>query len=151
MKTQKHKTWILVADGAQARILLNTGRMDGVQQVPEGTFRDFHEPSRELGTHRPPRTQESFGAARHAIEPRTDLHEHRKEVFLSGIAEFLKNSHRKKEFEHLILVAPAVALGKLRKILNAQVSKSVIAELVHDYVHQSNDTIYQHVKSRLPL
>jgi protein required for attachment to host cells len=151
MKTIGHKTWIVVADGAQARILLNKGRAAGVQQLPNATFRDTHEASHELGQERPPRVQDSKGSARHAIEPRTDPHEQKKEQFLLKLSGFLNDARRDREFESLIVIAPAQALGSIRDHLSDEVSKSVIAELVHDYSHQSNDTIYKHVKDYLPF
>jgi protein required for attachment to host cells len=151
MKSIKHKTWIVVADGAQARILLNTGRTTGVQQVPHTVFHDAHEASHELGTEPPPRVQESHGSARHAIEPRSDPHEQRKEQFLLKLSRFLNEARRTKEFESLIVIAPAHALGSLRDHLSEDASKSVIAEFVHDYSHQDNETIYKHVKDSLPL
>lgn len=140
-----------MADGAQARILLNTGRSNGVQPVPHAVFRDTHEASHELGTERPPRVQESQGSVRHAIEPRSDLHEQRKETFLLKLSRFVNKALQSKEYESLIVIAPAHALGSLREHFSEDVSKSIIAELVHDYSHQDNATIYKHVKDSLPL
>jgi protein required for attachment to host cells len=151
MKSASHKTWIVVADGAQARILLNTGRGNGVQRVPHAAFHDTHKASHELGTDRPPRVQESQGSTRHAIEPKSDLHEQRKTLFLQRLSRFLNEARRTREFESLIVIAPAHALGDLRVHLSEDVSKSVIAEFVHDYSHQTDETIYKHVKDSLPL
>jgi protein required for attachment to host cells len=151
MKSVKHKTWIVVADGAQARILLNTGRANGVEQVPNATFHDTHDASHELGTERPPRVHESHGNARHSIEPKSDLHEQRKEQFLLKLSRFIDEARRTREFESLIVVAPAQALGRLREHFSDDVSKCVIGEFVRDYSHQDNETIYEHVKHKLPL
>jgi protein required for attachment to host cells len=151
MKSVTHRTWITVADGGQARILLNTGRANGVQPVPHAVFRDSHEASHELGTERPPRVHESQGGVRHAIEPRSDPHEQRKEQFLLKLSRFLNEAHRNKEFDSLIVVAPAHALGSLRHHFSTEVTKSVIAETVHDYSHQDNETIYKNIKDSLPL
>jgi protein required for attachment to host cells len=151
MKSASHKTWIVVADGAQARILLNTGRANGVQPVPQAMFRDTHRSSHELGTERPPRVHDSQGSARHAIEPKSDLHEQRKTKFLQRLSHFINEARRTKAFESLIIIAPAHALGDLRDQMSEDVSKSVIAEFVHDYSHQTDETIYKHVKDSLPL
>ena len=151
MKSARPRNWIVVADGARARVLLNAGRMEGVRQMPDATFHDSHPPSRELGSERPPRVHESFGSARHAIEPRSDPHEQRKERFLLRLALFLQDAWQNKAFDCLILVAPATALGHLRDTLAPAVRKTVIAEYVHDYSHQDNETVYQNVKDSLPL
>jgi protein required for attachment to host cells len=151
MKSVTHRTWIAIADGGQARILLNTGRTNGVQQVPHAFFRDSHKASHELGTERPPRVHESQGGVRHAIEPRSDPHEQRKVQFLQKVSRFLNEARRNKEFDSLIVVAPAHALGSLRHHFSTEVTKSVIAEIVHDYSHQDNETIYKNIKDSLPL
>ena len=54
-------------------------------------------------------------------------------------------------FEHLVVVAPATALGELRKEFGPHLQKRLFAEIVHDYAHQSNDYVYQHIKDSLPL
>jgi protein required for attachment to host cells len=148
----KHKrTWIVVADGAQARILLYTGHESGVRQLPNSDFREFHPPTRELVTDRPARVQESGSATRHAIEPRTDAHEQRKERFLAQLTSRLERAAQNNEFEHLVVVAPAPAMGELRKDFSPLLKQRLHGEFVHDYVHQPNDYIYRHIKDGLPL
>ena len=148
---KQNRTWIVVADGAQARILLYTSRQKGVQQVPDGHFHEPHPPTHELMTDRQPRVQESVGAARHAVEPRIDPHEQREAQFLARIAAHLERAEQKGEFEHLVVVAPATALGILRKEFSPALKKRVFAEITHDYAHQSNDYVYRHIKENLPL
>jgi len=86
---KQNRTWIVVADGARARILLYTARQKGVQELPDGEFHDPHLPTHELMTDRQPRVHESVGAARHAVEPRIDPHEQRKEQFLTRLVAHL--------------------------------------------------------------
>ena len=148
---KQNRTWIVVADGAQARILLYTARQKGVQQLPDGEFHDPHLPTHELMTDRQPRVHESVGAARHAVEPRIDPHEQRKEQFLARLAAHLERAEQHGEFEHLVVVAPATALGELRKEFSPPLKKRIFAEIAHDYAHQSNDYVYRHIKEDLPL
>ena len=51
---QKKVTWILVADGARARVLMNDGAGKGLQPMSDGELTHSLPPTRELGT-RPPR------------------------------------------------------------------------------------------------
>jgi protein required for attachment to host cells len=147
----QNRTWIVVADGTQARILLNTGRMLGVRQVPGGHFQELIPPGREIMTDRQPRVQESVGSARHAVEPRIDPRAERKRQFVEHLAEHLEKADRRGEFENLVIVAPPHALGDLRHALTPALRKRVIAEFAHDYTHQDNDIVYQHVQQSLPL
>lgn len=148
---KQNRTWIVVADGAKARILLYTPRLKGVQQLPDGEFHDPHLSTHELVTDRQPRVHDSVGAARHAVEPRIDPHKQREEQFLARLATHLEHAEQRGEFEHLVVVAPATAMGDLRKDFGAPLQKRLFAEIVHDYAHQSNDYVYQHIKDSLPL
>jgi protein required for attachment to host cells len=49
------------------------------------------------------------------------------------------------------VVAPATALGELRKEFSPPLKKRIFAEIAHDYAHQSNDYVYRHIKEDLPL
>ena len=148
---KKNRTWIVIADGAKARILLYSGRTRGVQALPNAEFHDPHLPTHELVTGRQPRVHESVGAARHAVEPRIDPHEQRKEQFLARVVAHLEQAAEHGEFEHLVVVAPAAALGEIRKDFSPLLQRLVFAEFVNDYAHQTNDYVYQHIKNRLPL
>ena len=70
-----------------------------------------------------------------------------------GISEWhwFPSAERNGEFENLVVVAPATALGELRKDFSPLLQKRLFAEIVHDYAHQSNDYVYQHIKDSLLL
>ena len=148
---KQDRTWIVVADGAKARVLLYKPHQKGVQQLPDGEFHDTHLPTHELVTERQPRVHDSVGHARHAVEPRIDPHDQRETQFLGRLAAHLDGAEQRGEFEHLVVVAPATAMGELRKAFSPSLRKRLFAEIVHDYAHQSNDYVYQHIKDSLPL
>ncbi|HQY73423.1 MAG TPA: host attachment protein [Aestuariivirga sp.] len=148
---KQDRTWIVVADGAKARILLYKPHQKGVQQLPDGEFHDSHPATHDLVTERQPRVHDSVGHARHAVEPRIDPHDQRETRFLTRLAAHLDGAEQRGEFEHLVVVAPATALGELRKAFGPHLHKRLFSEIVHDYAHQSNDYIYQHIKDSLPL
>ena len=148
---KQNRTWIVVADGAKARILLYKPHQKGVQQLPDGEFHDPHLSTHDLVTERLPRVHESVGSARHAIEPRIDPHDQREAQFLARLAAHLDGAEQRGEFEHLVVVAPATAKGELRKAFSPHLNKRLFAEIVHDYTHQSNDYVYRHIKDSLPL
>ncbi len=146
-----NRTWILVVDGARARILLYLGRASGVRQLANGDFHDDHAPTHELVTDRQPRVHESVGFARHAVEPRIGPHMQRKLRFLQKVVHHLSGAAKHGDFEHLVVVAPATALGELRKDLTPQLQNMLLAEIVRDYAYQTNDYIFEHIKDDLPL
>jgi protein required for attachment to host cells len=148
---KKNRTWIVVADGSQARILLYMGRKSGVRQLPHSDFHNVNPPTHELVANRLSRVQESAGPARHAIESRTDAHEQRKQRFLEQLISHLERAAGRNEFEHLVIVAPASAMGEFRKDYSPQLKQRIHGEFVHDYVHQTNDYIYRHIRDGLPL
>jgi protein required for attachment to host cells len=147
---KQERTWIVVADGGQARILVSTGRMKGVRRLPGGQFQTQLPASREIMSERQPRVHESVGQARHAVEPRHDPHEDLKQQFLVRLAQYLEGAERRGEFEHLLVVAPATAMGDLRQEFGPALRGRLLREIVHDYTHQSDDFVYRQIKDKLP-
>jgi len=117
MPTQPVTTWILVADGAKARLLERIGANAPLTPASAKCFSDpeARAPTRDIGADRPGRVQESANAARHAMEPRVDWHRYAKEQFAKSVAGALEEAALQKKYEALILVAPPQALGDLRR------------------------------------
>jgi protein required for attachment to host cells len=126
------RTWILIADGARARIYLNEGPGKGIKPVEGGEIAGDHRPNRELERDKPSRSFESVGATRHAIEPRQDPHRELKRDFAERLAALLEERLSQKAFDRLVLVAPPAALGDLRAALPEAVRARVHAELGKD-------------------
>ena len=129
---KKTITWILVADGARARIFKNEGPGKGVQPAVDEEFRHAVPRTRELGTERPGRVQESANSARHAMENAVDWHRFEKEKFAREMARVLDRAGSAGAFERLILVAPPKTLGDLRGLLGAGTRKKITGEIDKD-------------------
>ena len=145
------RTWIVVADGAHARILLNEGRAKGVAAVPGGHFEQENLASSEIASSRPGRVYESNGLQRHSVGFRSDPHEQRELEFLSRLTGHLETSRARDAFDYLIIVAPPKALGHLRKELTPALHARLKAEFSHDYAHQTNAELLALVHDQLPL
>jgi protein required for attachment to host cells len=143
------RTWIIVADGGEARILLSETGAEGLRQLPNGKFSDPQLPTHELVTDRQPRVRESKSNASHAIEPKIDAHKQRKMKFVKNLLGHIERAAENLEFEHLIIVAPPFILGEIRKDLSPRLQKLVQSEVSHDYVHQTNDYICDQLKDFL--
>ncbi len=132
---QAKVTWILVADGARARVLMNRGVGKGLQPAIDGELRHELPPTRELGTDRPGRTQQHGTAGRHAIQPHVDWHRFEKEKFSREMAALLDAAAGRGAFDRLVLVAPPRTLGDLRAALGAKARTRIHAEIDKDLTH----------------
>ena len=131
---QQKRVWILVADAARARFFASGGEVDGIRAVDDSELEntDLLRHTRDAGSDRPGRSYESVGGARHAQEPRIDLHRQEKERFARKIADFIATSARSDRFDELILVAPPQLLGELRDALDQQAASRVMREVAKD-------------------
>jgi protein required for attachment to host cells len=141
-------TWILIADGAHARLFANHGPGKGIEAVEGGVINGDHRPDSELvrdGLGRSFESSASAGGLRHAIEPKTDPHRELKRDFAKHLAEVLDRNYTDKAFDRLVIVAPPTALGDLRAALTSQVKPHVYAELDKDLVKIPTADLPQHL------
>ena len=131
----KKITWILVADGARARVLMNQGIGKGLEPAVNGEMVHAVPPTRELGTDRPGRAQQRGTAGRHAIQPHVDWHRFEKEKFSREMAALLDAAAERGAFDRLVLIAPPRTLGDLRSALGAKARGKVHAEVDKDLTH----------------
>ena len=125
-------TWVLIADGAQARILEYTGPSKGLTQVEGLKFEDARLRSGEIMADRPGRSYSSAGYGRSGMEQRTDPRDHRETEFLRSVAEVLNQKALEGTYRKLVIAAPPLALGDLRKCLSPAAKEKVSAELAKD-------------------
>lgn len=128
-KMKKPVTWVLIADGSQARVF----RIAGKGKIEEKSeLAVAHPPTREMVSDRPGRAFDSMGQGRHAMEPPSDAHDKAEADFLRSIAKNLDTCCQNKEFDRLIVVAPPRALGTLRGAFTQHLAGTVSREIPHD-------------------
>jgi len=142
-------TWILIADGARARIFANLGPGKGMTLVEGGVLTTDHVPSRELSSDRPGRTFESANVLRHAIDPAQDPHRELKRAFAVRLAALIEERLAESDFDRLVLVAPPVTLGDLRAALSKPARERVSAELDNDLTNTPVEELPRHLASVL--
>jgi protein required for attachment to host cells len=142
-------TWILIADGAHARLLANRGPGKGVEQLE--AINGDHRPDSELVRDGLGRSFESVGDTRHAIAPKTDPHRELKRDFAKHLAKVLAQGLADKSYDRLVLVAPPSALGDLRSALSEPVKHAVYAELDKDLVKTPTAELPQHLGAVMPV
>ncbi len=123
-----HGPWVVVADGEKALFLRN----EGDNQYPNlSVFREMQEenpPTREQGSDRPGRFGDGPSPHRSAVAD-TDWHRLAKERFADEVAECLYRLAHDGAFERLVLVAPPVVLGEIRKKLHKEVTDRLLGEV----------------------
>lgn len=147
MPVKLKTTWILVADGAKARILRRSGRFGPLAPVAGEWFTepDARRPTRDIGADRPGRVQESATTARHAMEPRVDWHRFAKTQFARSVANALETAALAGKYDSLILVAPPQALGDLRGALGRRARTLVEAEIGKDLTNLPDHDLPAHL------
>ena len=142
---KKTVTWVLIADGAQARVLENTGPGKGLQQVGGLEWSIDPLQAQDIVSDRPGRSFASHGTGRSAMEPKTDPVDYRETEFVKSVAATMDRKLQDGAFDRLIIVAAPIALGDIRKAITASVKKTIIAELNKDLTNLPTAQLAQHL------
>lgn len=78
-------------------------------------------------------------SARHATDGERSTHQHVVEKFARRIADELRRAHAAGRFDRLVLVAAPAFLGRLRRVLPAEVRACVAATVTKDMIGQDFD------------
>lgn len=142
----EHDIWVLVADGEKALFLRNEGdaQYPNLQVVRE--MHDDNPPTREQGTDRPGRLNDAGTQNKSAVSD-TDWHRVEKERFAHEIAERLYKMAHRGAFENIVLVAPPLVLGEMRKELHKEVADRVSGEVPKTLTNQPVDEIEKLLQS----
>jgi protein required for attachment to host cells len=130
MKRLVPGTRVLVADGAKAMVLRNAGDAQAPNLKLEKSYGQDNPPTREQGTDKPGRTNDSLGR-RSAMET-PDWHRVAEDRFIERIASDMAADLSAGAYEKLVVVAPPIALGVLRKAMSAAVLEAIACEIGKD-------------------
>ena len=144
------RTYILIADGARARLLLSEGLGKPLAEVPNSELAQDIKPDHELSAERPGRVHESANVARHAIE-RDDLHRREKERFAQALAADLDRRLAAGEYGRVIIAAAPETLGAIRAALSEKVRAVVLGEVAKDLTKLPNPQIGAHLGDQFPI
>lgn len=124
----KHDMFVVVADGEKALFLRNEGdalypNLEVVREI-----REENPPTREQGSDRPGRFNDGPSVHRSAVAD-TDWHRAQKEKFADDIADRLYRLAHRGDFDKLVIVAPPLVLGEMRRKLHKEVSDRIVGEV----------------------
>ena len=143
------KTWILIADGARARMLGHDGPGHGLYEIEGMEFNGDHSATHDIVTDRQGRSFSCHGHGRSAYDSHSDPHRELKVAFAHELADVLATTLANKSYERLIIVASPVTLGDLRAALSDHVRSVVTGEIAQDLTKLPNDKIADHLKDVL--
>lgn len=131
-------TWVATFNGAEARFYLWDRPAHHVTLIDLGLAPGAH---RAEFTDRPVRSYSSASTARGAGDPRMDSERALENSFVGQVVSALADQLEKKAFQHLVIAAPARALGAFRATAPDMLMKSVRIEIPHDYVNTPVDAL----------
>lgn len=127
------RTWIVIADGDQAKIFENEGPGKGLHAVKDLQLEQAHLRARDIMADKPGRAGNTQGpGSRSGIQYHTDPVEVREQRFVERLADVLDQKHNEGAFERLVIAAAPAALGDLRPALSDGVRDTILAELPKD-------------------
>lgn len=138
------KRLYVIADGGRARFVAMDDAGD-FHTLSSFVSSEMHQRSSDLGRDRPSRVKESANVARHAVEPKHDLHDAVKEDFVRHVAAAVDQEHSERKFDELVLVAPPRVLGELRDQLSKAMAKVVANELQKDLTKVPDHELRSHL------
>ena len=128
MLNPKDCYWVLVADSGKARLLEMQRKPYAFRQLSEVVSETRHLSNKELVSDASGRVYHAQGPGTHGMNPRSDPHELAEEQFVTGLAKKLSHAAAQGRFEHLVLVADARTIGRLRRVLGKAAADRVLKE-----------------------
>lgn len=145
------RTWILIANGSRARIVLYNGPGEGLKPVREFDFEDGRLSSGDIMADRPGRTFDSSGPGRHAMAYSSDPTRVGQTRFVSQLLKFLGDELTNTSFDRLIIAAPAKFLGDLRESISKPLQAVTMSELSKDLTHLQVEKLPEHFEDILAI
>ena len=149
-------TWILVADGARARVFKHEGGRTGDGQlapVPDGEMTGMaagHQ-TRDLASDQPGQTRDRAAFGQRRMDPPTEPQRHAKHSFAKDVADMLADALNRGRYDRLVVCAPPQALGDLRRELSKQVQGRVAAEVKKDLTWKSDNELKAELREYIQL
>ena len=125
--------WIAVVDGSKGLVLVNDGNAVEPKLSVRRVYGLDNPPTHEQGRDQPPRAYDAGGTHRSAMEA-PDLHQKAEDRFVQEFVRELEVDAEAGAFEKLVIVAPPVALGELRRHVGPALAKRIVKEIAADYV-----------------
>lgn len=128
MATIPAGAWVMIGDGEKALFLRNEGDAAHPNLAVIRAAHHDNPPTREQGAGQRGRAPSGSASGQSALEE-TDWHRLGKERFAKDIAERLYKAAHRGEYDELIVAAPPLVLGELRKALHKEVESRILFDV----------------------
>ena len=141
-------TWILAADGNQARLLKGVNLLKDGQQNPEQEiFRWEPKKAQDIMADRPGRSHSSVGHGRSAMEYSSDPVREEQQKFTAEIAGRIDDYAAEGAFDRLVICAAPQTLGDLRSKLSDRARTLTTAEIDRNFSNLPTQKLISSVRS----
>jgi len=124
--------WVVVADGARARIFEAHRQAPGLRSVLPYELTGSRLRNHDHVSDRAGQTHQSGGYGAPSMGAQTDPVEHEHELLAREVAEVLAHGRYEHRVDAIVLVAAPAFLGRLRRAIDPQTRALVVAEDAHD-------------------
>ena len=146
-------TWILIADGARAKVLKHQGRGGELEPALDEDMVGMalgHQ-TKDLVSDQPGETKDRAGFAQRRMDPPMEPQRYAKLSFARDVARMLTEALNRGEYDRLVICAPPKALGDLRQELPTTVRDRVVAEINKDLTTMPDNELKEQVREYLNL
>jgi protein required for attachment to host cells len=143
-------TWILVADGAHARIFNADTAKSALSELESMIHPESQQHEQKLTSDLPGRQAGGATGSYHSVSSETEPKKYEAKVFAKALCKHLEAAYNAHKFRQLIVVAAPAFLGLLRAEMKKNVSKVVTLEIDKDIVEQDVDSIRAQLPDILP-
>lgn len=141
-------TWILAADGNQARLLKGVNFLKDEPQSPEQEiFQIKTKRVQDIMADKPGRSHSSVGHGRSAMEYSSDPVREEQQKFTAEVASKIDGYAQDGAFDRLVVCAAPQTLGDLRSMLSPATRDKTTAEINKDYSNLPTDKLISSVRS----
>ena len=144
-------TWLLLANGSNARVLENRGVGKGVHAIKDMVFNEEAKQPGDVFADRPGRVFDAGGAGRHSMEYASDPVREREKQFATNLCTRLAMAQAANKFDRLVVIAAPQTLGDLRAAMSADLTRSLHAEIDKDLTHVPTNQLPRHLDDVLAL
>ena len=138
-------TWIVIADGDQAKVFEHEGPGKGLKALKDMLFEQDHLRAGDIMADKQGRSFSSGGpGSRSSIEYASDPVAVRERKFVERLADVLEKKRSEGRFDRLVIAAAPAALGDIRPALSEAVRNTILAEMPKDLTNVPTDKLTAH-------
>ena len=145
-------TWIVIADGNQAKVFEHEGPGKGLRPLKDLSFEQEPLRASEIMADKPGRSFTSAGpGSRSSMEYSSDPVAVRERKFVERLADMLNEKQQQGKFDRLVIAAAPTALGDIRPALSDQVRDRILAEMPKDLTNIPVPKLAEHFDGLLAV